>query len=430
MSDNSFTKTYADGGALTEAELDTALKSLQPDITQLAQATISSTSGHVLTSNGSNIAPSFQAIPDIVGPYSSRNYSLATSLSSGALTVALKTNDGGDATTTDVINLVFASYSSTTASYSAVEVESSLSITIPASATLGFTGTSTNIVYIYVGNDSGTAVLAVSNLSSYDTGEPVTTLTLGSSSDTTDSIYSTASATLVVRLLGHVEAALDSGLEWQTPSKIVVNPQVNVENVVANLSAGSANAVLAAVTSATSTVANLILTASTSTGANAVADDITWNASRSNAVAAAMNSSGAASIFSARLRSNGTDSGIGDVAISAGSGTFTGTSGSLDDVTSVNCALETSGKAVLVALTPSGTSDSNACSLSSATAYKLAIKRNSTVIANFDLPAGTSTPSSVFVVDLPAVAGEYTYGLQFAGTNVAVTRVALVAMEI
>ena len=52
MANNTFTKTYADGDALLEADLDSGFQSLQPAIENLALATTGSTNGYVLASTG------------------------------------------------------------------------------------------------------------------------------------------------------------------------------------------------------------------------------------------------------------------------------------------------------------------------------------------------------------------------------------------
>ena len=57
MADNSYTKTYVDGSALLEADLDASYKSLQPAQGNLAYATTGSSSGDILASTGSNAVP-------------------------------------------------------------------------------------------------------------------------------------------------------------------------------------------------------------------------------------------------------------------------------------------------------------------------------------------------------------------------------------
>lgn len=63
---NTFTKTYQDGPALTEAELDTAFQSVQPSQDNLALATFDSASGHILQSAGSNVAPVWVSASDAI----------------------------------------------------------------------------------------------------------------------------------------------------------------------------------------------------------------------------------------------------------------------------------------------------------------------------------------------------------------------------
>jgi hypothetical protein len=232
MADNGYTETFQDGTSLTQAELETAFKSLKLDIANTTQLTSGSTSGYFLKSNGDAAAASFAAVPDPLGPFALRNYGLAATASAGALTVSLKSNAGSDASSIDKVNLTFSNNGSTTGTYTAVDVTAALSLTITASASLGFSSTATNRVFVYALNNSGTPRLGVSARSDLDQGSTTTTVAMSASADGATVMYATAALTVVPRLLGWVEAAHNSTGSWQTPSKTNVTNNAGVSNTV------------------------------------------------------------------------------------------------------------------------------------------------------------------------------------------------------
>lgn len=63
---NTYTKNFQDGQALTEAQLNTAFTTVKPTIANLALSTTGSSSFQVLRSTGSNTAPEYDDIGDIL----------------------------------------------------------------------------------------------------------------------------------------------------------------------------------------------------------------------------------------------------------------------------------------------------------------------------------------------------------------------------
>jgi hypothetical protein len=63
---NNFTKTYQDGQALTEAQLDTAFQTVKPSRANLDFSSFGSVSGHVLQSQGSNVTPEWVSLNEVV----------------------------------------------------------------------------------------------------------------------------------------------------------------------------------------------------------------------------------------------------------------------------------------------------------------------------------------------------------------------------
>jgi len=231
MGNNTFTGNYSDGAALTKAMLDTAYQSLQPDISNTSLMTIGSSSGQVLTSNGSGSAASFQDLPEETqGIFALKNYSLKATVATGVMTITLNTQAGTTPDSTNPIVFNYSSNGATSATYTTVNVTGATTFTLTASATLGISSTITNRVFVYGYYSTGASAvkLAVGLRNDFDTGTPVTTVAMAASADSINVLYASASLTVVPRLLGYIDAAHNSGFLWQTPSKVnLVNGQLD-----------------------------------------------------------------------------------------------------------------------------------------------------------------------------------------------------------
>lgn len=223
---NTFTKGYINGSALTESQLDTAYQTLQLDVANTAVMTTGSSSGQALLSNGSGVAASFQTIPDPQGPFALRNYGLKATVATGVMTVSLTTKAGTAPSGSDKVDFNYSTNGTTSASYTTIQISSATTLTVNASATLGYSSTSTNRVYIYgyYNTSAATVKLAISARSGLDSGGSVLTVAVSASSDSAETLYATAALTVMPRLLGVIDAARNSGGSWQTPSKVnIVN---------------------------------------------------------------------------------------------------------------------------------------------------------------------------------------------------------------
>jgi len=397
MADNGYTKGYADGAALTESQLDSAYKSLKLDISNTTQLTNGSTSGTFLKSNGDGVAASFASVPDPLGPFAIRNYGLSTSASAGAMTVALKTNANADASTSDKINIPFSANGTTSATYTALDVTAALSFTITASATLGFTGTSANRVFVYAINNGGTPKLAVSARSDLDAGAAVSTTAIGSSADSASVLYATAALTVVPRLLGWFEAAMNSSKQWQTATKVNVTNNANLTNTA------TANQTFGAITTTNTTLSNLVIDGYTRTSGTAA-------------------------------------QGVRGVCISPSSSGFNTSSSSFVAVTNLSATLTTSGRPVFVTLSPatddgSATNEGSILTTGSNPTYEARYKRGTSALCLFSPPllAGVGIPGGAFsFIDVPT-AGTHTYTFEVklaAGTKILVEALKLVVFEL
>lgn len=387
MGDNSYTRTFQDGTALTQSQLDTGFKSVKLDISNTTSMTSGSTSGEFLRSNGDGLAASFESVPDPLGPFALRNYGLAAVASASALVIRLKSQAGTDPTSTDVVNLTFSNNGTTTGTYSAVNVTGALSISVTASATLSFGSTAANKVYVYAINSGGTAKLAVSARSDFDRGEAITTTAMGATADSGNLLYATAALTVVPRLLGYIEAALNSSKQWQTPTRTVVTQSAPYAVETNRLTLGTTT------TSSSTTV--------------------------------------------------------GQIVISGSSGSYSASSASFVDVTNLTVVMSTSGRPVKLMLIPASststcfvgprtTSDTDAQmdlqflrGTSSLGIHTIAVSPASTGTIELFLP-----PSAFQALDVVA-AGRYTYKVQVrrssgsgANDTFQVTRCKLLAYEI
>jgi hypothetical protein len=253
MGNNTFTELFADGTALTQTQLETALQTLKPDISNTTGMTTGSTSGQFLKSNGDGLAASFASVPDPLGPFAIRNYGLSTSTSSGKITVSLKTNAGTDPSATDKVNLTFSNNGTTSATYTAVDVSSALSIQMKSSCSYGATGTAATRVYVYAMNNSGTPILGVSLSSDLDKGVAVTTGSITNPSTVATQLAATAALTVVPRLLGWIDAAY-SGSAWTTPTRTAVSQSTNYKDIY-NFGYASSGAVTTSLNTASFTAA-------------------------------------------------------------------------------------------------------------------------------------------------------------------------------
>ena len=182
MASNTYVKTYVDGASLTEAKLDSALTTLQPDLAQTALLTTGATAGQVLTVATPGAAATWATAADPKGIFGVRNYGLSASTSSGTLTVILKTAAGTNPTASDIVDVTFSSNGSSSAVPYKFQQTSSLSLTVTASATLGVTTATTATLFIYAVRQSSSALrLAISTNGALDTGVAATTVAMAAS---------------------------------------------------------------------------------------------------------------------------------------------------------------------------------------------------------------------------------------------------------
>lgn len=131
--------------------------------------------------------------------------SVTSSVAANALTCALKTSAGADATSTTGIEIAFRSSTLTTGTRTVRTCTAATSVVAPAGATLGFANSETDYVFIYAIDNAGTVELAIS-AAILDEDVLHSTTAISATADSGTVLYSTTARTNVpVRKLGRIK---------------------------------------------------------------------------------------------------------------------------------------------------------------------------------------------------------------------------------
>lgn len=160
----------------------------------------------------------------VLGSTMPRNVGLAATVSSNALTIALKQADGAtDCASAAPCIVPFRSSTAATGSYSDVSVTSSNAVTVPSSTTLGTTSGATHLIYVYAINNAGTVELGVVVGQQLDEGklQSSTAVSGGSSQGV---LYSgTARTSKSVKLLGRLTISETTAGTWASnPTEVAI----------------------------------------------------------------------------------------------------------------------------------------------------------------------------------------------------------------
>lgn len=162
--------------------------------------------------DGSAATPTFRAISSAdssVGFLSNdrtQNLGIGTSVAANALTITLKQNDGStDATAASPVVVGFRSSTITSGAYLRRTVTSSLSLVVPAGASLGQTSAVAQYVWVYLLDNAGTLELAVSGVKLFDDYSVQSSTTIGAGSTSGTTLYSsTGRSNVPTRLIGRL----------------------------------------------------------------------------------------------------------------------------------------------------------------------------------------------------------------------------------
>lgn len=154
------------------------------------------------TTNWSQVATTATVAPN--SSYDLNNLGLATSVAANALTIALKTASGVDASAGSPVKIGFRNGTITNGQFSSVSVTGALSLVVSSGSTLGHQSAVDRFIYVYALNNAGTAALGVSS-AHFEDGSLVSTTAEGGAgaADSNSAMYSAAALTGVAcRLIG------------------------------------------------------------------------------------------------------------------------------------------------------------------------------------------------------------------------------------
>lgn len=150
------------------------------------------------------------------GPDELNNYSLAASVGSNALTIALKDKAGADPSSSSYVTAAFRSSTLTSGVYNTRTVTGALSLVISSGSTLGHASATAEPIYVYLLDNAGTVELAASTRL-LDTGTVHSTTAEGGAgaADSRTAIYSTtARSSVPIRLIGRLASTQTTAGTW------------------------------------------------------------------------------------------------------------------------------------------------------------------------------------------------------------------------
>lgn len=152
------------------------------------------------------------------------NLSIAATVGSKALTVAVKGEDGNDCSASNVHTAVFRSATLTDGKPAPRTLQAASSIVLPSGATLGFTANEAGRIYVWEIDNAGTVEPALSRTADiFPESNLVSTTAIGADSDSASVMYSTTARTNVAcRCIGYIEITTGATAgEWDNnPTKI------------------------------------------------------------------------------------------------------------------------------------------------------------------------------------------------------------------
>jgi hypothetical protein len=189
-------------------------------------------------------------------PYKISNCSLAASVGSSALTIALKDEDGSDPAGGSPCTVTFRNATATTGTYADVSATAATSVVVSNGSSLGCTASSQCVLYVYAVNDAGTLVLGVINGGVLDEGSTQSSTTEGAAggADSAYVLYTTTGVSgKAVRLLGRVTVTPAASHAWTNAAAEISNAPLVTSSwyVNANITGASPSLGVAAVGSYT-----------------------------------------------------------------------------------------------------------------------------------------------------------------------------------
>jgi hypothetical protein len=157
--------------------------------------------------------------------YEISNCSIATSVASSALTIALKDSSGSDPSGGSVCKIGFRSATAATGTYSQVSVTAATSLVVSSGSTLGTSNATDAYLYVYAINNAGTVELGVIN-GLLDEGSVQSSTAEGGAgaADNTSTFYSTtARSSKAIRLLARIKVNETTAGTWASNATEISN---------------------------------------------------------------------------------------------------------------------------------------------------------------------------------------------------------------
>jgi hypothetical protein len=163
-----------------------------------------------------------------------QNLSLACSVAGNALTIAVKTASGSDATSTTPILVAVRSATLNTGTYTMRAITGALSLVISSGSTLGHSSAITHAIYVYLIDNAGTLELAASSIPYSEANIYATTAEGGAgAADSASVIYSTtARSNIAMRMVGVLLSQQSTAGTWaNVPTTVQVGTYSDLKDI-------------------------------------------------------------------------------------------------------------------------------------------------------------------------------------------------------
>ncbi len=217
-----------DGGTASNTSRITAPKNSTANLNALTrkEGTIvyDSSTAEVKYDNGVSLV-ALGASTSIDSPRDLENITIACSVGSSALTIALKNKAGNDPSVGDPVKIGFRNATSANGTYAVRSSTAATSLVISSGSTLGTRSTEADYLYVYAIDNAGTIELGISR-TCFDDGTIRSTTAEGGAgaADSNRLIYSTTARTNVpVRLVARLKSTQTTAGTWASvPTEIAV----------------------------------------------------------------------------------------------------------------------------------------------------------------------------------------------------------------
>lgn len=180
--------------------------------------TSAGTSGNLLISNGTDwVSAAYNE------PFMARNYSIAASVSSNALTITLNNAAGSQPSSASPVQVAFRSTTNATGTFSTGTATGATTVVISSGSTLGFLSGGTYNLWVYAINNAGTIELGTS-MTLFDTSVVLSSTAEGGAgaADSNNVIYSTTTrANVAMRVIAKMVISEATAGTWVSVPTVI-----------------------------------------------------------------------------------------------------------------------------------------------------------------------------------------------------------------